>query len=571
MLKNKRNLWLVFAILLALSLVFASCSPSTSEDASVEPAAGEEEAEAQPAEVEDDEPVILRVGGLNSIDCWNPYTCTDVWYFGYLVMEGFADQGPASTGCEGVPRLADSWEASDDGMTWTIKLHENITFSDGTPFTAQTVVDFINWQNSTELVTFLPESYSMVSIEAVDELTVQYTLDVPIVTSPDLDFVWWYMLPPHVWSELDDETLWDFENFPPIGTGPYVVTEHEPGSHVIYDAREDYYRGKPPIDRIVYQIYANNDALISALLSGEIDMTLPYMPAESYEKLAAGKNVTVEEKPPGAWTELVFNMHIEGNKNPAIDDQKVREAVDYAIDKDQLVERALLGHGITCPTNWGCGPNYESEMNPDLKVTPFDLAKASQILDDAGYLDTDNDGIRETPDGEPLVFRLAYQADISSQLVMADLISDWLSEVGITVNIEALEGTTWYATVLDERDFDMALYTDSHDIDAASMDFWYSCWASDAGSGAFNFPGYCNEEFEGLVYEYYFSDDLEARWEPMFMAQEMFNQDRPIINLAGQNSIQAYRNDRFEFPTDTCDVSLGMMSPAGLLNATVKP
>ena len=73
-----------------------------------------------------------------------------------------------------------------------------------------------------------------------------------------------------------------------------------------------------------------------------------------------------------------------------------------------------------------------------------------------------------------------------------------------------------------------------------------------------------------MVYEYYFSDDLESRWEPMYKAQEMFNQDRPIINLAGQNSIQAYRNDRFEFPTDTCDVSLGMMSPAGLLNATVK-
>lgn len=568
MLKNKKNLWLVFSILLVLSLILASCSPKTTPDTPAEPSAEEEP--AQPAEAEDDEPVILRVGGMETIDCWNPYTCVSIWFYGYLVVEGFTDQGPASTGCEGVPRLADSWEVSDDGMTWTIKLHENITFNDGTPVTAQTVVDFINWHNSTELVYFLPESSNMETIEAVDELTVQYTTLAPILNSPNLGFIWWFIMPPHVWSELDDDTLWDFENYPPVGTGPYVVTEHEPGSHVIFDAREDYYRGKPPIDRVVYQVYANNDALLSALLAGEIDLTLPAMPLESYDQMVAAENITVEEKPPGAWHELIFNMYPEGIKHPAIDDPKVREAIDYAIDKDQLIERALLGHGITCPTNWGCGPNYESDLNPDLKVTPFDLAKASQILDDAGYLDSDDDGIRESQDGAPLVFRLSYQADLPEQLVMSDLISGWLSEIGIKVDVEAIERTTWYATVMDERDFDMTIDGQAHDIDAASMDFWYSCWSADAGSGAMNYPGYCNAEFEELVYEYIFSDDLEGRWEPMFKAQEIFNQERPIIILAGQNSLQAYRNDRFEFPTDTCDVSLGMMSPSGLLNATVK-
>ena len=116
----------------------------------------------------------------------------------------------------------------------------------------------------------------------------------------------------------------------------------------------------------------------------------------------------------------------------------------------------------------------------------------------------------------------------------------------------------------------MAIDGDSHDIDPASMDFWYSCWAADAGSGALNYPGYCDEEMDELVYEWWYATDPEARWEPMFRAQEILNQDRPIIILAGQNSLQAYRNDRFEFPFDTCDVSLGMMSPQGLLNATVK-
>ena len=85
-----------------------------------------------------------------------------------------------------------------------------------------------------------------------------------------------------------------------------------------------------------------------------------------------------------------------------------------------------------------------------------------------------------------------------------------------------------------------------------------------------NFASYCNEEMDELVAEFWYSDDLEGRWEPMFKAQEILNQDRPIIILAGQNSVQAYRNDRFEFPMDTCDVGLGMMDPLSLLNATVK-
>jgi peptide/nickel transport system substrate-binding protein len=580
---NKRNTWLVISVLIVLSMLIVSCGANATptivatEEASIPPT----EESAPPTQVPElptlvqpteasSEPVILRVGGLEDVDCWNPWSCVSIWFFGYFVYEGFTDHGSASSGCAGEPRLADSWEVSDDGLTWTIKLHPGITFNDGTPMTAQTVVDFVNWWNSTDLVYNTAESASMQSIEALDDLTVQYTTADPVVNSPDYDFIWWFIAPPHVWSQFDSDTLFSYESYPPVGTGPYTVAEHVPGSHVTFEARDDYYRGKPPIDRIVYQIYANNDALVSALLSGEIDLTLPTMPPETYATLTSASNVTVEEKAPGSWHELIFNMYPTDTKHPAVDDPKVREAIDYAIDKDKIVEVALQGHGITCATNWGCGPNYDKEMNPDLTVTPFDLTKANQILDEAGYADTDNDGIRETADGTPLIFRLAYQAENPSDLVISDLLSGWLKEVGIQVEVEALELTTWYATIMDERNFDMAIDTEPHDIDPASMDFWYSCWSAEVGSGAMNFPGYCNEEMDNLVYEYWYSDDLEGRWEPMFKAQEILNQDRPIITLAGQNSIQAYRNDRFEFPMDTCDVGLGMMDPASVLNATVK-
>ena len=102
------------------------------------------------------------------------------------------------------------------------------------------------------------------------------------------------------------------------------------------------------------------------------------------------------------------------------------------------------------------------------------------------------------------------------------------------------------------------------------MDFWFSCWSADSGSSSLNFPGYCNPEMDDLVAAYWFNEDPEARWEPMYEAQKIFADDRPLITLAGQNRIQAYRNDRFEFPEDTCDVSYGIFDPEGLMQAVVK-
>ncbi len=580
----KKSLLSLLTVLVVISIAagLASCAateapvpteaPAPTEVAPTEAAA--EEPTEVPATTEApaaEEPVILRVGILADVDCWNPYACASVWFQGHLLLEGFTDHGPASTGCEGVPRLAESWEVSEDGRTWTIKLHEGITFSDGSPADAQAIVDFITWQwNSPEMQVWFAETVSMESIEALDDLTIQYTTTDPILNSPDYDWQWWYILPPDYWTQITDDEIYLVEYYPPVGTGPYVLSEHVPGSHMVFDAREDYYQGKPPIDRLVMQIYTNADALVSALVAGEIDLTTPWLPPEVYDKLAGDPNITVERKAPGRWSELVFNMHPEGIKHPAIDDPKVREAIDYAIDKEQLVEIALLGQGLTCPTNWGCGPNFEGEMNPDLVVTPFDLEMANQILEEAGYVDTDGDGIRETPDGEPLEFRLIYQIETATDLTMAELMAATLQEAGIGLQIEGQEWGTWFSTVLDERDFDLAIDTETHDIDPASMDFWFSCWSADSGSAALNYPGWCDEEVEGLVYEFWYSTDPEGRWEPMFKAQEILNQQRPIINLAGHNSIQAYRNDRFEFPMDTCDVDFGMFSSVGLLNATVK-
>jgi peptide/nickel transport system substrate-binding protein len=565
-------------LVLLSTLLVAGCSPAATEEptslaeATRAPTiAPQESASAVPTE-EVKEPVVLRVGGLMDADCWNPYTCTAPYIWGQLLFEGFTAYGPTSEGCPGEPRLADSWEVSPDGRTWTIHLHEGIAFSDGVPLTAGTVKEFLEWAISyPDTASWFNETKYLESVEVVDELTLRYTTSRPIIHSPDSAWQVMFILPPHIWGELDESEIFTFESYPPFGTGPYVLTEQVPGSYMIFDVREDYYRGKPPIDRVVYQIYANADALINALLAGEIDLTTPVLPPEAYDVFAADARITVEEQYPRDLYDLTFNMYEYGTGHPALRDPAVRLAIDYAIDKQHIIDIALLGHGIVCPTNWACGPNFEGELNPDLEITPFDLEEARRILDDAGYVDTDGDGIRESPEGLALVFTLYFATDFPPELTISQLIADWLTEIGIEVDVEALDWGTWFFYVSNQHDFDMAIDLRTPEVDPAAIDFWFSCWAAEPGPFTFNASGYCNEEMDELVAQYIFSDDPQARWGPIYAAQEIINQDRPIIVLAGPTQMQAYRNDRFEFQLDTCYADfLGMYGPQGLLGATVK-
>ena len=554
-----------FLIMLTLALLLAVVGCSSGAEETQAPEVAPEEAAPAPAS---DEPVVLRVGGLQDADCWNPFSCTAIYMWGDLLVEGLTVQGKSSDSCDGEPALADTWEVSEDGYTWTVKLHEGITFSNGTPVTARTVKEFYEWWASIEdIAVFNAELLYLDTIEVVDDLTFTYTTFEPFHNSPDYAFIFMWVFPPEIWMAIDPADLYIVENNPPVGTGPYTMTEYEPGSHMIFVAREDYYRGKPPIDRIVYTIFTNPDALNNALLAGEIDLSLPFLLPESYDALSADPNLTIEEKFPGDTYNLAFNMSEEGTTHPAIKDATVREAIDYAIDKEKIVDVVFLGHAVTCPSNYGCGPNFEKDLNPDLEITPFDLDKANQILEDAGYLDTDSDGIRETADGLPLEFRLSYITDFPPALTISEMIADWLGEIGIQVEVESLDWGTWYDAVTNQRDFDMTIDFALGNIDPVSMDYWHSCWA--AGPGGYSTSGYCNEDFDYMVYDYWFGTDETARQEANFTAQQMLHDDRPFIIVAGPNQIQAYRNDRFTFPTDTCYDGLGMFTPNGVLNVTL--
>ena len=553
----KTKLMLIPVILLIIGVMVSACGDK-------DESRGTQEGGQETQETSQEELVVLRVGGLSDVDGWNPWTNTSPYTLGSLVLEGLVDRGPASEGFPAVSKLADSWEVSEDGLTWTFHLHEGITFSDGTSVDANTVKEYLDWLMNEELLFgYFATIMNMASVEVIDDLTLQYTNIEPMITSADNDLPIIYILPPHVWSEVGED-VYTFDNAEMIGTGPYVIAEYVPGSHVIFDARDDYYRGKPVIDRIIYKIYGNNDALVNALITGEIDLTLPDLPPEVLDTLGENPNITIEEKSPLATFDLAFNLSDSGTGHPALKDPAVRLAIDQAIDKHQIVDVAFLGHATAGPTNWAVGPYYEGKLNPDLTITPFDPDAARQTLEDAGYVDTDGDGVRETPEGAPLEFRLLYATDFPTSQTMSEMIADWLSEIGIKADVESADyGSLSYA-VLDEQDYDMVIDQKISDADPAVMDFWLS-----AEMGGFNTTGYVVPGMDDAILAYMYSTDDDSRWEATYEAQRLLNEARLFITLAGPHPIQAYRNDRFIFPEDVSHVSLGMLAPEGVLNVEV--
>jgi len=533
---------------IAVVLLSTACAPTATPPPTT---VGETAVPPTLAPTSPPEPVVLRVGTTMDNDSFHPFMIGVGWRFNDLIWEGFTGYG---SDCEIEPRLAESMEVSDDGLTWTIRLRPGITYNDGHPLDAHVLVESWDWLSSLEIGQWLPPIRLAESYEAVDELTFRFTTSAPLGTFESYDAIYQWPFPPHIWGSLDDETIWGFDaDANPVGTGPYTLTEWAPGEYMIFDAREDYYLGRPPVDRIILMIYANWDALVNALIGGEIDMTDSQVPSTYFDMLAADPNITVIEQPPVYAYQLTFNVREGASKHPAIDDPRVREAIDYAIDRQQLVDLVIQGHGVTCANSWACGELYEWSFDPSLTETPFDPDRARSILDEAGYLDSDNDGLREGADGENLTLRLFFQADKSDQITVADMISRWLSEVGIGTTVQAVEAGTLQSVMMSERDFDMGLRQRAADpVDPAVLDILLTCWSASISAGSGNASGYCNAELDELIAAQASATSLEDRLPILYEIESIIARDRPLLLLAAPNGLQAYRNDRFAFPDDPC-------------------
>jgi peptide/nickel transport system substrate-binding protein len=325
-----------------------------------------------------------------------------------------------------------------------------------------------------------------------------------------------------------------------IGTGPYKLVEYVEDEYMIAEANEDYYRGKPVIDRIIIQQYATEDATVQALLAGEVDLILE-VPYTAVQPLLEAENVEVVIMPSLSLDDLVINSHVNGTQPESLNDPAVRLAMEYAIDKQEIIDVGYAGYGEIAASI--LPPAMGDWVSPNIQPLDYNTDEANRILDEAGYLDSDGDEIREDADGNPLEYRL-YSEDLGSSARVLEIISYGLAQIGISAPPTLMDGDALYDLLEPDWDFDMILWGWGWDPDP---DFAVYCFTCESIGDYLSDVGYCNEEYDALYLEQGITLDEDERREFIWDAQEMLFNDRPYINLVYPLTIQAYRSDIFTF------------------------
>jgi peptide/nickel transport system substrate-binding protein len=552
-------------LIVMLALVVTACAgpapteapqPAATEAPAVTeapaPAATEApQAAATEAPPETKEPVVVRIGWGGSPDTLNPGTAilSEAYDLFELVYDSMFDLQLDGTY---TPGLAESWDVSDDGKVWTFKIRQGVKFHDGEPLTAKDIVFSYNFYQSHEDFPYLPvytEYFD--SVEAPDDSTVVITLSEAI-PNMESQLIFLYVIPEHIWAQYDDPTAAsEFENTEMIGSGPFKMVEYKQGEFVHLAAVKDHYLTPPKVDEVVFQTFANQDALVQALITGQVDM-ITEMPNTAVPTLRNAQNVQLVTGAPLApeLNDIIPNQVAPENcpaedgvcsGHPALRDRNVRLALAYATDKQKIIDVVLLGlgtPGLTLIPD-GLGVWY----NDTIKDYPFDIDEANRILDEAGYADTDGDGVREMPDGtNPLNFRLYWNNDSSTNPRIAELLAETWSQIGVKLQPQALDPDALTSVCCPTFDFDIILWGWGSDPDPG---FLLSVHLTDEIPTGNSETGYSNPEYDALYAQQATALDPDKRREIVWNMQEILHRDVVYIIPFYDEAVQAYRTDRF--------------------------
>jgi peptide/nickel transport system substrate-binding protein len=306
------------------------------------------------------------------------------------------------------------------------------------------------------------------------------------------------------------------------------------------------------VDEVIFQTFENQDALVQAIKTGQVDM-ITEMPNTAVATLKSAENVKMvvgSPLSPGV-TDIIFNQLEDENcpkdeggictGHPALRDRDVRLALSYATDKQKLIDVILLGlgtPGLTLIPD-GLGVWY----NDTLKDYEFDVAKANKIFDDAGYKDANGDGVRDMPDGSrPLTFRMNWPSDSLTAPRMAELLTEMWGQVGVTLEMQAVDPDALTAQCCPAFDFDILLWGWGSGPDPSELLYVYTSEAIPTGSSE---TGYANPVYDELYAKQQVTLDFESRKDVVWEMQKIVHEDVVYIIPFYEQSTQAYRIDRF--------------------------
>lgn len=418
--------------------------------------------------------------------------------------------------------LATSWDVSEDGREWIFHLREDVVWHDGEPFTADDVLFTFQAIQDPEVQgggfhdRFM-QGGEPIPFEKVDDYTVKAILKDPV--APFVTNITVPIIPEHALEGQDINTA-EF-NERPIGTGPFKVVEWRSGESVTLEANPDFYRGKPYLDRWVIRIIPSADARVLALQTGEVDFGS--IRGKDVPKFLDNPKFTVKTRFRDLSRHLALN-----NARPFFEDKQVRQALMYALDRQAIIDAAEQGYAEVADSPFN-RPVFVYQEG-DLPQYKFDLDKARELLTEAGWADSDGDGILDK-DGVDFSITLNHWTGWDFMADVAPLIQAWWGELGIEVSIQAIDPATYveqiYRTTDIEKPYDALL--SGWGLFGPEPDHYAAYYAPETqGASFFN---YYSEEIEALMDRGRVTVDEAERQEIYEEAERILWEELPILPL----------------------------------------
>ena len=411
-----------------------------------------------------------------------------------------------------VPGLAQSWDISRDGLTYTFRLRPNVTFHDGTPFNAEAVKFVFERQLNDKGPYYATGTYPYVKgflgnvagVEVLDASTVQIKLKAPL--TPFLQYLAHqslFMFSPESLKKWGKDVVKH-----PVGTGPFKLETWEPGVKVVLARNEHYWGGAPKIRQAIYVPIVEAQARLVALKTGDIDLTMD-VPPDSLDELRRDPNLVVAESNSSAVWYVTLNT-----RHPILKDRRVRQALNHAVNKEAIIRDILRGTAIVSrgPISPVYGPYYEENT----ARYPHDLEKARALLKDAGYAGGFELGFLVPESG----------SGMQSPVEMATVIQANLAQIGVRAKIQTMEWGAYLRKYLEQPDMaEMSWNPSIGDPDH----MMYMLLSSDRFPPAFNSGYYQNDRVDDLLRRARTTLDEKARVPLYKEAQKLVVEDAPWI------------------------------------------
>ena len=399
---------------------------------------------------------------------------------------------------EVAPGLAKSWEFDETACTYTFHLEEGVVWHDGEPFTAEdvkfTIEAVMDPENASENA---PNFEDVEEITVTDEHTVSFRLSAPNVAF--LDYMTMAVLPEHLLAGEDMQTS-DFFRAP-VGTGPYKLESWDVGQAIVLTKNEDYFKGTPHIDQVIFKIVSDDNAKTLQMAAGELDLAL--LPPKAAQSFADREGYVCYDMKTADYRGILFNFN-----NPFWQENRdIIPAVCHAIDRQAIIDAVLLGQGVPA-----YGPLQRNIYNNEnVERYEYSPEKAAEILEAAGCV-RGEDGIYRRG-GEPLSFVISVGAGDQVRVDMAQAAAQQIRAVGIDCAVEIPTKVDWNSQMAYLIGWGSPFDADDHT---------YKVFGT--GKGA-NYSGYSNAAVDRYLTQARGSDDPEVRAESYARFQEELAKD----------------------------------------------